>query len=105
MKSDMVHLSIDGESIEVPKGTTILQAAEMLGIHIPRYCYHPGLEIVGICRICQVELKGSPAPVISCYVQAQENMEVLTDSELVRRVRSADLENFPTKGVLWKNSS
>lgn len=92
MSDDKVKLTIDGKPAEVPKGTTILQAAEKLGIHIPRYCYHPGLEIVGICRICQVEIKGNPNPAISCYVQAQDGMEVLSDSELVRRVRSADLE-------------
>ncbi len=92
MSGETVKLAIDGKPVEVPKGTTILQAAEKLGIHIPRYCYHPGLEIVGICRICQVEVKGSPKPVIACYMQAQDGMEVFTDTELVRRTRSADLE-------------
>jgi len=92
MSHETVKLTIDGSPVEVLKGKTILEAAEQAGIHIPRYCYHPGLEIVGICRICQVEVKGVPNPVIACYTAAQDGQEVLTDSALVRRVRSGDLE-------------
>ncbi len=50
----MPGLTIDGREIEVPKGSTVIQAAEELGIFIPRYCYHPGLSIAGNCRICLV---------------------------------------------------
>ncbi len=92
MSGEMVKLSIDGKPVEVPKGTTILRAAEKLGIYIPHYCYHPGLAIVGICRICQVEIKGNPNPAIACHVQVQEGQEIFTDTPLVRRTRSADLE-------------
>lgn len=92
MSAGTVKLTIDGQTVEVTKGTTILQAAEKLGIHIPRYCYHPGLEIVGICRICQVEIKGVPNPVISCYALAEDGQEVFTKSPMVERVRRADLE-------------
>jgi NADH-quinone oxidoreductase subunit G len=98
MKSDvtsgteLVHLTIDGMPVEAPKGTTILQAAEMIGIHIPRYCYHPGLEIVGICRICQVEVEGFSKPMISCYTRVEEGQKVLTKSPLAERSRRSDLE-------------
>ncbi|MFC1572265.1 2Fe-2S iron-sulfur cluster-binding protein [Candidatus Eisenbacteria bacterium] len=92
MSSEMIRLSIDGRPIEVPAETTILQAAEKLGIFIPRYCYHPGLDIVGSCRMCQVEIKGNPKPAISCHVRVQPDQEVFTDSPLVRRSRRAVLE-------------
>jgi NADH-quinone oxidoreductase subunit G len=92
MNEETVKLTIDGQPVEVQKGKTILQAAEQAGIHIPRYCYHPGLDIVGSCRICQVELEGMPSPVIACHTRVQEGHRVLTDSPLVRRVRSAVLE-------------
>ena len=48
----MPKLSIDGREIDVPEGTMVIQAAEQLGIVVPRYCYHPGLSIAGNCRIC-----------------------------------------------------
>src|SRR5690606_40814294 len=51
----MPNITIDGKQIEVEAGVTVIQAAEKLGIEIPRYCYHPGLSIVGQCRICLVE--------------------------------------------------
>lgn len=92
MNADMVHLTIDGIPVAAPRGTTILQAAEMIGIHIPRYCYHPGLEIVGICRICQVELEGNPKPMIACYTRVEEGQKVLTNSPLTERARRSDLE-------------
>ncbi len=47
----MARLSIDGREVNVPDGTTVIQAADELGIFIPRYCYHPGLSIAGNCRI------------------------------------------------------
>ena len=50
----MPSLTIDGREVNVPDGTTVIQAAEKLGIFIPRYCYHPGLSIAGNCRICLV---------------------------------------------------
>ena len=56
----MPSLSIDDHEVSVPKGTTVIQAAEKLGIFIPRYCYHPGLSIAGNCRICLVEVEKFP---------------------------------------------
>ena len=53
----MPKLTIDGKEIEVPAGTTIIQAADKLGINIPRYCYHPALPVAGNCRICMVEVE------------------------------------------------
>ena len=56
----MPDLTIDGREVSVPKGTTVIQAGETLGIFIPRYCYHPGLSIAGNCRICLVEVEKAP---------------------------------------------
>ena len=53
----MPTLTIDRRQVEAPDGSTVIQAAERLGIFIPRYCYHPGLSIAGNCRICLVEVE------------------------------------------------
>jgi NADH-quinone oxidoreductase subunit G len=76
-----VTLTIDGKSVTVPEGTTVLQACEQVGSPVPFYCYHPGLSIAGNCRICLVEIEGMPKLQISCYTQASEGMNVLTTSD------------------------
>ena len=62
----MPKVTVDGIEIEVPQGATVLQACELAGKEIPRFCYHERLSIAGNCRMCLVELKGSPKPVASC---------------------------------------
>ena len=62
----MTKLIVDGKEIEVPPDFTLLQACEAAGAEIPRFCYHERLSIAGNCRMCLVELKGSPKPVASC---------------------------------------
>jgi NADH dehydrogenase/NADH:ubiquinone oxidoreductase subunit G len=54
---DTVTLTIDGQSVTVPKGTTVLQAAINAGISVPYYCYHPGISIDGSCRVCVVKIE------------------------------------------------
>lgn len=88
----MVKLTIDGIALEVEKGTTVIQAADKLGIDIPRYCYHPGLSIVGVCRICLVEIERIPKLQVACYTPATDSMVVHTNSEKVREARQAVLE-------------
>jgi NADH-quinone oxidoreductase subunit G len=87
-----VTLTIDGKQVSVEQGTTILQAAEKIGIHIPRFCFHPGLSIAGNCRICLVEVEKMPKLVTSCSTVANEGMVVHTDNENVRRARRGVLE-------------
>ena len=77
----MPTLSIDGLETTVPEGTTVIQAAERLGIFIPRYCYHPGLSIAGNCRICLVELENIPKLQIACNLHATDGMVVYTKSD------------------------
>ena len=86
------RLTIDGREITVPEGTTVIQAAEQLGIFIPRYCYHPGLSIAGNCRICLVEVEKSPKLEISCNLAVREGMVVHTQSDEAEDGRRAVLE-------------
>jgi len=88
----MPTLTIDGKEITVELGTTILKAAERLGIFIPHYCYHPSLSVVGSCRMCFVEIEGSPKLVPACSTVAVDGMKVLTNSENVIKARESMLE-------------
>ena len=88
----MLSLSIDGREVSVAEGTTVIQAAEKLGIFIPRYCYHPGLSIAGNCRICLVEVENFPKLQISCNLPATEAMVVHTRSDKAEDGRRAVLE-------------
>ncbi len=88
----MPKLTIDGIEIDVENGTTVIQAAEQLGIEIPRYCYHPGLSIVGQCRICLVEIERMPKLQVACYTPVAEGMVVHTGTDNVLEARQAVLE-------------
>ncbi len=88
----MPKLTIDGKEIEVPAGTSIIAAAEKLGINIPRYCYHPALPVSGNCRICMVEVEKAPKLQIACYTPVAEAMVVKTTSPKVLEVRKTVLE-------------
>jgi NADH-quinone oxidoreductase subunit G len=88
----MPNLTIDGKQIEVPSGTTIIQAADKLGIDIPRYCYHPALPIAGNCRICLVEVEKQPKLQIACHTPVADGMVVKTNSPKVLEARRAVLE-------------
>ncbi len=90
----MPKVTIDGRAVEVPDGTTILEAALRLGREIPHYCYHPGLSIAGNCRMCLVDVEKAPKLVIGCYTPVAEGMVVHTDNEKVRRARAAMMEFF-----------
>jgi NADH-quinone oxidoreductase subunit G len=74
----MVHLTIDGVGVTVPKGTNLIEAAATVGIDIPFYCYHRHLSIAGNCRMCQVEIEGSSKLAIACNMVATEGMIVRT---------------------------
>lgn len=88
----MPTLTIDGRQIDAPDGSTVIQAAERLGIFIPRYCYHPGLSIAGNCRICLVEVQQSPKLQIACNTPVAEGMVVNTSSAKAEDGRRAVLE-------------
>jgi NADH-quinone oxidoreductase subunit G len=88
----MPTLTIDGRQISGPDGSTVIQAAERLGIFIPRYCYHPGLSIAGNCRICLVEVEKNPKLQIACNTPLSEGMVVHTKSAKAEDGRRAVLE-------------
>ena len=88
----MPKLKINGTEIEVAPGTSILQASEMLGYEVPRFCYHDKLSVPANCRMCLVEVKGAPKPVASCAMACGESMEVTTDSPVVKKARNGVME-------------
>ena len=89
----MPKLTIDGISVDVPAGSTVLQAAEAAGIEIPRFCYHDRLSIAGNCRMCLVEIeKTPPKPISSCTYPVAEGMVVHTDTPMVRQGRKGVME-------------
>ena len=88
----MPSLSIDGREVSVSEGSTVIQAAEKLGIYVPRYCYHPGLSIAGNCRICLVEVEKFPKLQIACNMLVTKGMIVRTRSHKAEAGRRAVLE-------------
>lgn len=88
----MPKLVINGKEIEVEAGLTLIQACELAGVEIPRFCYHDRLHVAGNCRMCLVEVEKSPKPVASCALPVAEGMVVHTDSQMVKRAREGVLE-------------
>lgn len=89
----MPKVTIDGAEIEVPAGATVLQACELAGKEIPRFCYHERLSIAGNCRMCLVEVSpGPPKPQASCALPATEGQVIKTDSPMVKKAREGVME-------------
>ena len=96
----MTKLVVDGKEIDVPPDYTLLQACEAAGAEIPRFCFHERLSIAGNCRMCLVELKGSPKPVASCAWGVRDSRpgpkgeppEVFTKTPMVRKAREGVME-------------
>src|SRR5687767_5454925 len=89
----MPKVTVDGVEIEVPQGATVLQACELAGKEIPRFCYHERLSIAGNCRMCLVEVKpGPPKPQASCALPAAEGQEIFTNTPMVKKAREGVLE-------------
>ncbi|MAT43374.1 MAG: Fe-S-binding domain-containing protein [Anaerolineaceae bacterium] len=87
-----IQLTIDGNTIQVPEGTTILKAAESIGIKIPTICYHDYCTANALCRICVVEIEGSRTLIPSCVAKVSSDMQVKTKSERVIKSRKTILE-------------
>ena len=88
----MLKVKVDGVEIEVENGTTVLQACEIAGKEIPRFCYHERLSIAGNCRMCLVEMEKSPKPVASCAMPAAEGQVIFTNTEMVKKAREGVME-------------
>lgn len=90
--TDTVTLTIDGQTVQTPKGTKILEAAASIGIDIPTICYHPALTPPAVCRLCTVEVEKQRVLQPACVVPVAEGMVVKTNSERVQAARRVILE-------------
>ena len=88
----MVNLKIDGKSVSVPEGSTVLEAAKAAGINIPTLCYLKDINEIGACRVCVVEIKGARALQAACVYPVSEGLEVLTNSPRVMKARKSTVE-------------
>jgi NADH-quinone oxidoreductase subunit G len=88
----MPKLTIDGKEIEVADGLSVLQACELAGVEIPRFCYHDRLSVAGNCRMCLVEMERAPKPIASCAMPVGEGMVIKTDTDKVKKARNGVME-------------
>ncbi|HYT72210.1 MAG TPA: 2Fe-2S iron-sulfur cluster-binding protein [Gemmatimonadales bacterium] len=92
MSDDLVTLTIDGVPVGVPKGTLVIEAAKQAGVLVPHYCYHPGLPVAGVCRMCLVEIEKAPKLQIACATLVADGMVVRTQSKAAKDARMGVLE-------------
>ena len=90
----LVTLTIDGQAVSVPRGTTILEAAKKIGKEVPHYCYHPGMSSPAMCRLCLVEVEGVPTSMPSCVTAVMEDQVVHTESKQALGNRQGVLEFY-----------
>ena len=88
----MAKLTVDGIEVEIPNGSSVLQACEAVGVEIPRFCYHERLSVAGNCRMCLVEVEKAPKPIASCAYPVADGMVVRTDTAMVRQARRGVME-------------
>ncbi len=92
MTPELVSVTIDGMTVQVPKGTSIIEAAKQAGVLVPHYCYHPSLPSPAVCRMCLVEVEKAPKLMPACVTSVAEGQVVHTDSEQARKARTGVLE-------------
>jgi len=88
----MPKLTVDGIEVEVPAGSTVLQACEAAGAEVPRFCYHDRLSVAGNCRMCLVEMEKAPKPIASCAFPASDGMVIHTRSEVALKAQKGTME-------------
>jgi NADH-quinone oxidoreductase subunit G len=89
-----VSITVNGRAFEASPGELLIEAAERSGTYIPRFCYHPRMEPVGMCRMCLVEVEGPRGATLqpACYLKVSAGMTVVTDSEKVKKAQDGVLE-------------
>ncbi len=92
MADGMITLTIDGAPVSVPAGTLVIEAAKQAGVLVPHYCYHPGLPVAGVCRMCLVEIEKAPKLQIACATTVTEGMVVKTQTAPAKDARQGVLE-------------
>lgn len=90
--SPSIELTVNGQAVKVPPGTSIMQAAALVGVDVPRFCYHERLKIAGNCRMCLVQVNGGPKLMASCAAPAAPKMIVETESQAVKKAREGVME-------------
>jgi len=89
--ADPVNFTIDGQQVQAPAGTLLINAAKQVGIEIPAFCYYDGLTLQAACRMCLVEVEKTPKLQVACTLPVAEGMVVHTDSAQVRQSRKGTL--------------
>ena len=88
----MVSIEINGQQLQVPEGTMVIQAADDAGITIPRFCYHKKLSVAANCRMCLVEVEKAPKPLPACATPVSDGMRVFTRSPLALEAQKSVME-------------
>ena len=91
-KDAMIHLTVNGRAVEVDEGSTLLDAAQQAGVHVPTLCHHPRLPSRAVCRMCLVEVEGEAQPQPACVTPAREASRITTDSEALQRFRETNMQ-------------
>ncbi|HEV3130443.1 MAG TPA: 2Fe-2S iron-sulfur cluster-binding protein, partial [Acidimicrobiales bacterium] len=91
---ETVTFTLDGREVSAPKGEMLIAAAERAGTFIPRFCYHPRMKSVGVCRMCLVEVSSPRGASLqpSCFIEVQAGASVVTDSDKVKKAQDGVLE-------------
>ncbi|MFL6415246.1 MAG: NADH-quinone oxidoreductase subunit NuoG [Bryobacteraceae bacterium] len=98
--ADLINFTIDGQALQAPAGTLLINAAKLAGISIPAFCYYDGLSLQAACRMCLVEVEKTPKLQVACTLPVAEGMVVHTDSPQVRQARKGTLEFLLTNHPL-----
>src|SRR5688572_6697005 len=94
MSTKTVNCTINGQAVSVPEGTRIIEAAELVGVGIAHYCYHPALSAPAMCRMCLVEVEGAPKLAPACVTNVVEGQKILTETDKAREARQGTLEFY-----------
>lgn len=89
---EKIEVFVDDKPVMVEPGTTVLQAAAMVGVEIPRFCYHERLAVAGNCRMCLVEVEKSPKPVAACAMPVMKGWRIKTNSDMTKKAREGVME-------------
>jgi NADH-quinone oxidoreductase subunit G len=88
----MLKISVDGKEVEVPHGSTVMDATHKLGVYVPHFCYHKKLSIAANCRMCLVEIEKAPKPLPACATPVTDGMKVWTHSKLAKDAQNGVME-------------
>src|SRR5258708_26020381 len=88
----MAKLTIDGIEVEVQDGINVIAAAKAADVHVPHFCYHPSLTVVGQCRMCLVEVEGMPKLQAGCATPVRDGMKINVHTEKVDKARKGQME-------------